>query len=581
MKFLLAILMLLIWSTHSIGQVTDISVKEWVKKLSDPEDKKGECYQLFYDSVICKKDTSELNGFLKQLEVNGNSHNIYFITRLNVFRVGSLIYKDHLDYNKALKLPALQLMKEAMQQANESNDEYLIAFVSKFYFSMAFFYNETELSVMYSIYSIELYEKLFGLDTYPAYQFAAEMMYRVKEYEKCKDYCLKWLSMMTNTQIQENKDYRMAVYNTLALAYHRTGKYDSAMYYYNKALSETDNNHRDDWKGIISGNMGQVYYIFKQYDTAIALLKKDYRISMVYKYFDNAANSLQWAARANAAIGNKGKALQQVREANTLIQQMPDDYYRQNIYYASGEVFKINGLGDSAVYYTGLYQQLHDSIEKKIAISSLAISNMRLSEEKNRYNIRRMQQEKKTQSQQRNFIILAIVLLSIISLLIVNRQRIQLKYRQQNLEKEKKIIENEMVRGKQQMEMFTQNIIEKTRMIEKLEEQMLESSTPARQQETIAVLSNLTILTEEDWDKFKLLFEKIYPMFFQRLKTATPDITVAEQRMAALIRLKLTARQMASMQGISPDSVHKTRQRLRYRLSVSNETNLENFLGHV
>ena len=138
-----------------------------------------------------------------------------------------------------------------------------------------------------------------------------------------------------------------------------------------------------------------------------------------------------------------------------------------------------------------------------------------------------------------------------------------------------------MVRGKQQMEMFTQNIIEKTRMIEKLEEQMLESSTPARQQETIAVLSNLTILTEEDWDKFKLLFEKIYPMFFQRLKTATPDITVAEQRMAALIRLKLTARQMASMQGISPDSVHKTRQRLRYRLSVSNETNLENFLGHV
>ena len=72
--------MLLIWSTHSTGQVTDISVKEWVKKLSDPEDKKGECYQLFYDSVICKRDTLELNGFLKQLEANGNSHNIYFIT---------------------------------------------------------------------------------------------------------------------------------------------------------------------------------------------------------------------------------------------------------------------------------------------------------------------------------------------------------------------------------------------------------------------------------------------------------------------------------------------------------------------
>ena len=74
---------------------------------------------------------------------------------------------------------------------------------------------------------------------------------------------------------------------------------------------------------------------------------------------------------------------------------MPDDGYRQNIYYAAVEIFKINGLDDSAVYYSGLYQQLHDSLEKKIATSRLAISNMRLSEEKNRYNIRRMQQEKK------------------------------------------------------------------------------------------------------------------------------------------------------------------------------------------
>ena len=70
-------------------------------------------------------------------------------------------------------------------------------------------------------------------------------------------------------------------------------------------------------------------------------------------------------------------------------------------------------------------------------------------------------------------------------------------------------------------------------------------------------------------------------MFFQKLKNNSPDITVAEQRMSALTRLQLTTRQMASMQGISTDSVHKTRQRLRQRLVVSNDTNLEEFLGKV
>ena len=578
MKFLLAIAMLVLPATHSAGQVANISEKEWIKKLSDPGDKKSEFYQLFYDSVLGKRNPFEVNGFLKQLEANGNSHNIYFRTRLIVFRVGSLMYKDHLRSNRASKADALQLMKQAMQQASESNDEYLIAFVSRMYFSAAFLYDEVALSVMYSIYSIELYEKLFGSSEYPLYQFVGELMYRVKEYEKCKDYSLKWLSIMANTQIQNYKDYRIRVFNTVALAYHRTGKYDSAMYYYKKAIAEPETDNAPGWKGIVSGNMGQVFYLLKRYDTAIALLEKDYHISMEYKYFDNAANSLQWAARANAAIGNRAKALQQVREAMGLIKLVPDEGYQQNIYNAAVSIYRENGLADSAVYFSVLYQQLHDSIEKKIAISSLAISNVRLSEEKNRYNIRRMQQEKKTQSQQRNFIILAIVLLSVISLLVINRQRIQLKYRQQNLEKEKKIIENEMVAAKQQMEMFTQNIIEKTSMIEKLEQQMQQSNTPAGQQETIAVLSNLTILTEDDWGKFKELFEKIYPMFFQRLKTTTPDITVAEQRMAALTRLQLTTRQMASMQGISPDSVHKTRQRLRQRLSVSNETNLEEFL---
>ena len=578
MKFLLVTLIMILSADCSVGQELKLSGNAWVKRLSDPKDIHNESSQFLYDSVINKTDTLIVNVFLKQLEANGSSNNIYFTTRLHIFKAAFLQYQDNLHFDRASKLTVLNLMKQAMQQANESNDEYLIAFVSRLYFSMSSFYNETELSIMYCIYSIELYEKLFGTSSFPAYHFAAEQMYRVREYEKCKDYCFKWLSIIANKKIQTNKDYSMSVYNTLALAYHRMGKFDSAMYFYNQAMAETDKNNRRDWKGIISGNMGQVFYQLKQYDTAIKLLDKDYRTSMQYKYFDNAANALQWSARANNAIGNKGKALREVREAVALIKEMPDDGYRQNIYYAAVGAFKENGLNDSAVYYSGLYQQLHDSLERKISISSIAISNMRLSEEKSRYNIRRLQLDKKSQMQQRNFIILSILLLAVISVLLLNRQRVKLKYQQESLEKEKQIKETELAAARQQMEIFTQNIIEKTSLIEKLEHQMKETNSSAGQQETIAALSNLTILTEHDWEQFKELFEKMYPMFFHRLKARAKDITVAEQRMAALMRLQLTTRQMASMQGISPDSVHKTRQRLRQRLSVSNDTNLEDFL---
>jgi hypothetical protein len=88
-------------------------------------------------------------------------------------------------------------------------------------------------------------------------------------------------------------------------------------------------------------------------------------------------------------------------------------------------------------------------------------------------------------------------------------------------------------------------------------------------------LGRQTILTEEDWNGFRSLFEKIYPGFFIHIKDKFPDITLAELRMAALTRLRLTTRQIASILGISVDSVHKSRQRLRQRFQVGSEANLD------
>ena len=576
MKYILSAAILFLFGAASVAQDIVMPVNKWVEKLSDKKDLKNEASKLIWDSVANSPDTSRMNRLIAQLQEKGKQGNLYFDTRFKLFKIMGLCHKDYLRSDRASKTVVLQILKEAMREANETNDEYLIAKVSEIYFLSAQFYNEMDLAVIYGMYCLELDEKLFGNNYFLYYQYLAEQMFRVREYEKCKSFCMKKLSI-NNVKESEHPTFMMQTMNTLALAYHRTCSYDTAMSFYAKALEMAHKLNRTDWVGIINGNMGQVYFLRKQFDSAKAFLEKDYRTSMEYKYFDNAANSLQWVARCNAALGNNKQALEQVREAMKLIRQMPDDNYQQNIYKAASEIYNVNGHLDSALFYSTRYNDLHDSIEKKINLSSVALSAVRLNEEKSWYNIRRLQQEKESQKQQRNFIILGIILLAVIGILFINKQRLRLKYRKESLEQEKKIIQTEMIAAEQQMEIFTQNIIEKTNLIEKLEQQMKESNDSAGQQEIITELSHLTILTEDDWDKFKELFEKIYPMFFQRLRTKAPDITVAEQRMAALIRLQLTTRQMASMQGISPDSVHKTRQRLRQRIGVTNETNLEEF----
>jgi len=173
------------------------------------------------------------------------------------------------------------------------------------------------------------------------------------------------------------------------------------------------------------------------------------------------------------------------------------------------------------------------------------------------------------------------VILSLFALLIVNRRRLKTKMKMEKVEQEKILIEREINSARDQLKMFTENIVEKTNLIEKLESQIKDKDASSEQHAIIAALSEQTILTEEDWNKFRSLFEKIHPGFFIKLKEKFPDITLAEQRMAALTRLRLTTKQIASMLGISIDSVHKSRQRLRMRLQLGAEENLDELIANL
>ena len=132
MRSLLSIAVLFLLSTFSIAQIAATPVNEWVKKLSDPKDKKNQASRLLWDSVINSRDSSRIHKLLQQLQANANSNNTYFQIRLNLFKALVLNYKDILRTAKS-KTAVMKLMKQAMQEANETNDEYLIPYTSSVY----------------------------------------------------------------------------------------------------------------------------------------------------------------------------------------------------------------------------------------------------------------------------------------------------------------------------------------------------------------------------------------------------------------------------------------------------------------
>jgi len=477
-----------------------------------------------------------------------------------------------------IKDQLMKLQADALDAAYLTERDLTIGWVSFYSAGRMKHFGEIGWAVMYSKNGVDLFERE-GYDVEPTvYAGLSELLYKVREYDESLFYAKKGLTAWIKREQEEGyeKTYkeRANLLNTIGNTFYQKRKFDSANIYYGQALQLATQNKDTILTGKTLGNIGKILYAQNKFDSAYSFFKTDYQSSKGDSIYDEAASASAWAARANLAIGNKGAALSEAREAIRFLKLWPNGPYLRDTYYTITQVFRAMGNSDSAFYYYDRYNILNDSLEKEIATSSLAISKAKLADETNKYNIQKLNREKKEQVTLRNIIIGAIVLVSLIAILIVNRVRLSTKIRMEKAEQE-------VNSARDQLKMFTENIIEKTNLIEKLEMQVKGKESSLEQQAIISELSQQTILTEDDWHKFKSLFEKIYPGFFVKLKEKFPDITLAEQRMAALTRLQLTTKQIGSMLGISVDSVHKSRYRLRQRFNAGTDTNLDELVAKL
>ena len=223
------------------------------------------------------------------------------------------------------------------------------------------------------------------------------------------------------------------------------------------------------------------------------------------------------------------------------------------------------------------YKALSDRIEKYAAESRSEVSRLHLDNQKFAHEIISLRKDKGRILLIRNFTIALIIVLAVVGYLYITRLRVSTKLRQQEAIAEKQKAEAEALKAKEQLQLFTESLREKTLLIESLQSRVTQKELQQQQIGQIEELTQYTILTDTDWDRFKSLFTKVYPGFFVDIKQRIPDITVAEQRMAALIKLRITIKDAAAMLGVSQNSIYKTRQRLRSRLGLAQDADLDEF----
>lgn len=98
--------------------------------------------------------------------------------------------------------------------------------------------------------------------------------------------------------------------------------------------------------------------------------------------------------------------------------------------------------------------------------------------------------------------------------------------------------------------------------------------------EAILIL-NANINTEQNWQRFLLIFNELDPNFFVRLKQIYPNLTENEIKLSALLKMGFKSREIAGVLNIATSSVDKKRQRLRKKINLDSLVDLSDYFKKI
>lgn len=538
----------------------NLPVDEWANRLKDESKTQvTKHYTVYYDSTkIDSASKIKAAIAIDSVCAKGNKR-----LRLMGRSVKAKLFFYHLKEGDSLY--AAQ-MKACLNEAVEMEDPYLQAEFGRWYSEMLNSLNQQELSVQYAMTSLRLHDYL-GVENFAAvsifYLWVGEALLVAGYPRDAIDHLNKGLQL-ADTLV---KPFRfMYTYNNLGLAYRNLQMHDSALFYFEKLRNYCIEIKKPVWQEIAYKNRLPSYVELNMLDSAKIVNARLFEIARTSKEFADSLIAYEMMGKIAMKEKDYQKAIPALLKSEALNNGRNKELLNR-VHEALAACYEAMGEQEKAYPYLKLTRIYNDSVSKAREANNNRYVFIKAEYEKEQLALKKMTNEKKQAVYKRNIGIASLVLIAALAIWWLYRSKRKAEQQQQQAAGE--------------LELFKDEIIKKNNHIEQLQANIEQQQHKQQDAQTIEELSHQMILTESDWQNFKSLFEKTYPSFFKILRDKAPGITESEQRMAALVRIQLNTKQIAAMQGIGQDSVHKTRHRLRQRFGTSTTTELETIIAGI
>ena len=152
------------------------------------------------------------------------------------------------------------------------------------------------------------------------------------------------------------------------------------------------------------------------------------------------------------------------------------------------------------------------------------------------------------------------------------------------LEAQKEIIQlrntqlkNDIESKNRELAIATMNMIKKNETLNSIKQELQKQKTEKQDVKPVIRLIDRNINNAEDWKFFEEAFNHADKDFFKKVKELHPQLTANDLRLCAYLRLNLSSKEIAPLLNISVRSVEIKRYRLRKKISLAREINLNDY----
>lgn len=349
---------------------------------------------------------------------------------------------------------------------------------------------------------------------------------------------------------KHNQSYDIASsLDGLGQEYFSIGELDSALACYQESSQLNTEFGNEDLLSLNYRNIGEIYAEKGNYTAAISFLLKGLAISERLETQKELVHDYRVLSKTYKKMGDYKRAL-----------EFHEKYLDQQF-----DVFDSDK--DKAI------SELQIKYETEKKESEIAIQNEQ---------IKILRQEAEISELRRTLLISGIIGLIIIGALVIYSFSQKMKRVNIEKEQEKAGYEKELNFRKKELTTHTLHLVQKNELLEELKDKLTLISKSATENKRelnriVQIIKNDSV-AEKDWENFKMYFEQVHEDFDLKLRERFNDLTSNEMRLAALMKMNLTTKEMANILNISPDSVNKARYRLRKKLKLGTDDSLTDFI---